>query len=81
MNKRIQVLPHADKAFDAKLTTNHPVSSYGLPVVVIGDTGYGPADLNVKWPKYQINVPDKDHDAEDAARRAGYRVYVEVLGE
>ena len=75
MNKRIQILPHADKALEARLTTEHAASCHGLPVVVVGDQAYGPFDLEAALPQYQINVPDGDHGAEGAAARAGYRIY------
>ena len=75
MNKRIQILPHADKALEARLTTEHAASSHGLPVVVVGGQAYGPFDLETALPRYQINVPDGDQDAEVAAARTGYRVY------
>ena len=75
MNKRIQILPHADKALEARLTTEHAASSNGLPVVVVGDQAYGPFDLEAALPRYQINVADGDQDAEVAAARAGYRIY------
>ena len=81
MNRRIQILQHADKALEAILTTNHAASSHGLPVVVVGGQAYGPLDLEAALPRYQINVPEGDQDAERAARDAGYRVYDEVLGK
>ena len=80
MNKRIQILPHADKALEATLTTEHAASSHGLPVVVVGGQAYGPFDLEAALPRYQINVPDGDRDAEVAAARTGYRIY-SPLGE
>lgn len=70
---------------DAELTTEHPASSYGLPVLMIDGEPYGPADLAVRY-KPGIAVP---HDRDEtgriivspevreialAARRAGYDI-------
>lgn len=81
MNEKIQILPNADAAFYAVLTTEHSSSSHGLPVVVIDGQAYGPADLEVRWPKYQVNVCSGDVGIQEAAAKAGYRVYVETLGK
>jgi len=37
---------------DGLLTTDHSRSSYGMPVLVVGGTAYGPAD----WPR-TIGIP------------------------
>ncbi len=53
----------------AILTTDHPASSYGLPVVVRGGVAYGPAEVG---PLSVIG--EADPVLLDAARAAGYEV-------
>lgn len=53
-------------------TTDHAASGYGLPVVVVDGTAYGPAEIGtVNLPTY--GPEDEDVAAmHDALRRAGY---------
>lgn len=51
------------------LTTEHPASSYGLPVAVADGEPYGPGDV---WGWLELDV--EDEHAVGAARRAGYDV-------
>lgn len=54
---------------DAKLTTDHAASSYGQPVIVIGQTAYGSGDVQV------VTLPDAPDGITLAAVQAGYRVW------
>jgi len=70
------------------LTTGHPASSYGQPVLLIGDdpTPHGPGDLppgtflNI-WPVEEADDPDgiaydSDRQLIQAARDAGFQVAI-----
>lgn len=42
---RRAALIHQSGDVDIFLTTDHSASSYGVPVLLIGETAYGPADI------------------------------------
>lgn len=52
----------------ATLTTNHPASSYGLPVVVIDSVPHGSAEVAT------LDLRDAPNTIREAVVRAGYRV-------
>ena len=61
---------------EGELTTNHPQSDYGLPVLVYDGQAYGPADLHRGPYESPILVADGDATVREilAARRAGFTV-------
>lgn len=57
------------------LTTEDAASSHGLPVVVVGGTAYGPAEVGPVNTR-PLGEDDVDEAAlVEAARNAGYEVY------
>lgn len=58
----------ANEVLPADVTTSHPASSYGRPVVVVGGQGCGPEDLP-GWTVVQASGQEL-HDL----RRAGYEL-------
>lgn len=60
--------PCAANGRPATLTTNHPASSYGLPVVVIDGVAHGSAEVA------SLDLGDAPETIREAARRAGYQV-------
>lgn len=57
---------------EAELTTEHPASSRGLPVLVKDGTAYGPGDLA----DVTIHLTSSDTDLIGPARAAGWTVRV-----
>lgn len=53
---------------DAIITTNHPASSYGLPVVVLAGQARGSAEVGA------VIMHGAPETVVDAMRRAGYQV-------
>lgn len=54
----------------ATLTTNHAASSYGQPVVLIGDVPHGTAEVG------PLDLGDAPEAVVEAVRQAGYEVAV-----
>lgn len=70
-----------DDPIEGVLTTDHPSSSYGLPVAVLGGQPYGPAELEgacltVSATHEEGALSEDARALYDAAVRVGYRIYV-----